>query len=142
MTIEKDKTIAQIIHDGRSAEQRVEYVIDGAFGEFEPNTYHIIFEYYRIGFDDYDNSIEIYFNASLPYPYEPCKEIRDRIYELGFDMVYWNFEKDTFEGEKDEIRGWEPRHVKNASEWTLTKYGYVDSRFNESEWLSKYHRDK
>ena len=121
-----------------------------AFEEHEPELYDRLD--FHICSDDYDNSIEIYFDISLPYPYEPCKEIRDKIYALGFSIVYWNFLKDTMDvvcdrfigqapelvkNSADEIRGWEPRHNRHAH-WIPCKYGYVDDRFKEEDWISKY----
>jgi len=37
----------------------------------------------------------------------------------------------------DEIRGFEPRHVK-WGKWKLTKYGFVDDRFNEEYFRENY----
>ncbi len=143
-------TIAQRLHDSYEIQNHVENIIMEAYEKYEPEIYDNLD--ISIGSDYYDNSIEIYFNISLPYPYEPCKEIRKVIYDLGFSMVYWNFKEDTMDvicdrliGEEpkliknscDEIRGWEPRHNRNAH-WIASKYGYVDERFNEKEWEEKY----
>lgn len=142
--------VAEKLHAAYSVIQLVETTIEEAFEKYEPEIYDGLD--FSIGSDDYDNSIEIYIKNKLPYPYEPCKEIREAIYSLGFSIVYWNFLGDTmdvicdrFIGQEptlvknspDEIRGWEPRHNKSAH-WTPTKYGYVDDRFNEQEWASKY----
>lgn len=139
----EDRTIAERLHDSYRVQYEVEEIITEAFEKYEPEIYKKL--EFHIGADDYDNSIEIYFDISLPYPYEPCKEIRQIIYDLGFSIVYWNFLKDTMDvvcdrliGQEpeliknscDEIRGWEPRHNKYAH-WIPTKYGYVDERFNE-----------
>lgn len=147
---EETKTVAQRLHEAFRVQNEVEQIILNAFEEYEPELFEQLD--FSISSDDYDNSIEINFNISLPYPYEPCKEIRQTIYDLGFSMVYWNFYKDTMDvmctrfiggvpqlvkNSPDEIRGWEPRHNKNAY-WIHTKYGFVDERFNEKEWESKY----
>lgn len=146
----KTLSIAERLHDSYIVQEQVEQVIFEAFEKYEPEIYKKL--ELHIGSDSYDNSIEIYFDISLPYPYEPCKEIREAVYKLGFSSVYWNFCKDTMDvmcdriiGEepkmmnnsKDEIRDWEPRHDKFAH-WIPNKYGYVDERFNEKEWEAKY----
>jgi hypothetical protein len=143
------KKLADMLIDGQLAEAKIIDIIFDAFEKYEPE---IKLDDLKIGCDYYDWSIEIYFQESIPYPWEPCKEIRDMIYEMGFKNVYWNFTKDTrdvmcdrYIGEKeqlvkdskDEIRNWEPRHTEHAK-WIETKYGYVDERFNEEEWCKKY----
>jgi hypothetical protein len=148
-----DKTVAERLHDSYRVQSEVGEVITEAFEKYEPEIADKL--EFHIGSDDYDNSIEIYFDISLPYPYEPCNEIRQIIYGLGFSTVYWNFLKDVMDvpcnrvspppadgiwkNSPDEIRGWEPRHSKFGI-WIPNKYGYVDDRFNEKEWLSKYKR--
>lgn len=144
-------TVAQKLHIGQSAKYRIEDELLEAFEEFEPEIYNLPDFGFEIGSDDYDNSLEIYFDISIPYPYEPCKEIRELAFSYGFSQVYWNFKHDTEMVETDrvfpkpnglvesydEIRGWEPRHGR-SHHWESTKYGYVDYRFNEEEWKSKY----
>ena len=135
--------VAKKLHESYIVQEYVEDVIDAAFKKYEPDIYYQL--EYSIGSDWYDNSIEIYFDCSLPYPYEPCKEIREAVFDLGFSSVYWNFYKDETElseGDKtiktyDEIRNWEPRHYR-ANHWKPSPYGYVDERFNEEEWNKKY----
>jgi hypothetical protein len=127
--------LAQKLHEAYDTIEKVENVIMEAFRKHEPEIYKKLD--FEISADWYDNSIEIYFLVSLPYPYEPCAEIRKEIYALGFDEVYWNFTKDTMDVEcdrivgikselkkdsPDEIRGWEPRHNKYAH-WEHTDYG-------------------
>lgn len=150
---EKPRTIADRLCDSYSVQSQVEDLINELFEEHEPEIYEIL--EFHMGADWYDNSIEIYFDVSLPYPYEPCKEIREAIYKLGFSIVYWNFLKDTakvmcdrFIGKEpslvetyDEVRGYEPRHYR-LGQWKPTKYGYVDKRFNEKEWKLKYYYEK
>lgn len=146
----KGKTLAERLHESHSVKSHIEDLITELFEKYEPEIYEKL--EFRIDSDDYDNSIEIYFEVSLPYPYEPCKEIRQAIYDLGFSTVYWNFMKDTMDvvcdrfigrepelvkNSPDEIRGYEPRHNKHAH-WIPNNYGYVDERFNEKEWLEKY----
>jgi len=146
----KELTLAQKLHTYSTTQMLIEDAIESAFNTHEPEIGEML--EFGIGSDDYDNSIEIYFHISLPYPYEPCKEIRQIIYDMGFSIVFWNFLKDTqdvvcdrligqepklMKESPDEIRGWEPRHNKNAH-WTQTKYGYVDDRFNEKDWKRKY----
>lgn len=132
-----DKTIADRLHDSFRVQWKVEEEIFDLFEKHEPEVYEKL--EFSIGSDDYDNSIEIYFKNPLPYPYEPCAEIRQAIYDMGFSIVYWNFMDDKNEtGWHDEIRGYEPRHCRDSATWKPCKYGYVDDRFNESEWLSKY----
>ena len=148
--VEKQKSIAERLHDSTWVESHIEDVIMEAYKKYEPELYGRLD--FHIGSDEYDNSIEIYFDISLPYPYEPCKEIRKAIYDLGFSIVYWNFNKDTMDvmcdrfigtgpemvkNSIDEIRGWEPRHNKHAH-WIPNKYGYVDDRFKKKKWEKKY----
>jgi hypothetical protein len=97
-----------------------------------------------IGTDTYDNSIEVYIKYALEYPWEPCKEMRDLLYDYGFSIVFWNFSNDGNDS-NEEIRGWEPRHYNDSKEWTSdgshfiqSKHGYVDNRYNEKEWENKY----
>lgn len=143
-------TLAERLHDSYIVRSQIEDQIMEAFEKYEPEIYNDLD--FEIGSDDYDNSIEIYIQNSIPYPYEPCKEIREIIYSMGFSIVYWNFKADKVMVEcdriigspnklmesYDEIRGWEPRHGR-YHRWIPTKYGYVDERFNEKEWTSKYH---
>lgn len=124
---------------------------------YEPETYKLLSQEKNINKsisasgDWYDNSIEVYFKVSLPYPYEPCYEVRKILYDMGYHTVFWNFEKDIIETVNDrtfgrepyltkscdEIRGFEPRHVK-WGKWKLTKYGFVDDRFNEEHFRENY----
>ncbi len=149
------KSVAQKLHDSFHIQSQVEDIIDDAFEKYEPELYKKLS--FHIDSDYYDNSIEISFDVSIPYPYEPSKEVRQAIYDIGFDIVYWNFPKDVMDvlcnrvtppppdniwkDSPDEIRGWEPRHSKHAI-WTLNEYGYVDERFNQKEWESKYNFQK
>ncbi len=122
--------LAQTLHDGYYAKNVIEDTICEAYEKFEPEVYeHLDFD---ICSDHYDNSLEVSFNNSLPYPYEPSKEVRDAVYKHGFSIIYWNFKED------DEVRGWEPRHTKNSSKWVCCNYGWVDDRFNFEEWDKKY----
>lgn len=142
------RTMAQKLHEASLIQHEIENVISDAYEKYEPEVYETLD--FDIGSDEYDNSIEIYFKISLPYPYEPCKEIRQAVYALGFSIVYWNFLKDSMDvtsetgynikdDAKDEIRGWEPRHTRNSSLWIPNKYGYVDGRFDETKWKEKYY---
>lgn len=144
-------TVAKRLHDSYIVQSEVMDIISDAFEKYEPDVYEKL--EFHISSDEYDNSIEIYFDVSLPYPYEPCKEIRTAIYDLGFSIVYWNFLKDVMDvkcdritppppdniwkDSPDEIRGWEPRHSRHGI-WVSSKYGFVDDRFNQAEWESKY----
>jgi hypothetical protein len=149
--MDNQKTLADRLIEGELAKGKIIDELFDAFEKYEPEIYKKLDDI-EIGCDYYDWSVEIYFKDSLPYPYEPCKEIRDMVYNMGFDKVYWNFTKDTrdvicdrYIGEAsqvvknsmDEIRDWEPRHSKH-NKWIETKYGYIDERFNEEEWKSKY----
>ncbi|QKZ15175.1 hypothetical protein [Spirosoma sp. KUDC1026] len=129
---EQTRTIAQRLHDSFLIQDSVEDMLLGLFEKYEPEVYEKID--FTIGSDDYDNSIEIYFNTPMPYPWEPCHALRKEIHAWGFSTVYWNFKADKDLGEYEEVRGYEPRHVRDSKQWIPTKYGYVDSRFNESEW--------
>ncbi len=146
--MENKRTVAERLHDSFRVQNEVEELISDLFEKHEPEVYELLD--FSIGSDDYDNSIEIYIKNSMPYPYEPCHEIRKAIYELGFGNVYWNFladkrelplDKTSGSGlmriSYDEIRNFEPRHCRNYL-WIPCKYGYVDERFNEDEWNKKY----
>ena len=141
------RTIAERLHDSYMVQEEVEDVICEAFEKYEPENYEKLD--FSIGSDEYDNSIEIYIKNIMPYPYEPCWEIRDAIYDLGFSIVYWNFanENGTY---KEEIRGTEPRRYKDASErsdakwckdfWNKWGIGGTDKRF-DGTWFEKYKRN-
>lgn len=132
----KETTMAERLHEAFRVIDAVEETIMKAYEKYEPQIADRLD--FKIMSDDYDNSLEIHIETLLSYPYEPCIEIRKEIYALGFSTVYWNFYN---EGKyADEIRGYEPRHSKHSSKWMPTEYGYVDERFVESEWKSKYLR--
>lgn len=131
-----EKTLAERMHDGLLAKTEIEDKLCEVYKKYEPEIYNKGLDF-DLSSDHYDNSLEVYFKISLPYPYEPCHEIRDAIYALGFYIVFWNFPEDG----DDEIRGREPRHKRNC-QWISCKYGYVDNRFNKKEWESKYLRKK
>jgi len=144
----KEKTDAEKLHEGNEVHKKIDSCIDGLFEKHEPEIYdHLEFS---TASDYYDNSLEVYFKSSLPYPYEPCHKIRDEIMKFGFSIIYWNFIKDEtaieIGGVKDitydEVRGREPRHYKNSLTWKKNQYGYVDDRFNETDWVEKYKMKK
>jgi len=135
-------TIAEQLHERHAIEAEIKDIIDLAFEKHESDTERLMD--YHIGSDWYDNSIEIYFENVIPYPWEPNPATRQAIYALGFDIVYWNFvgEKGQY---SEEIRGWEPRHYKNSDKWChsdgtfrLSRHGYVDERFNEQAYVNSY----
>ena len=144
--MEKIKTLAEKLHDLHFIKMEIEQVISDSFEKYEPLIYETLD--FSIGSDYYDNSIEIYIENVIPYPYEPCWEIRNAIYGLGFGRVYWNFvdEKGKF---TEEIRGTEPRRFKDAPErsdakWCkdfFDKWGIsgTDNRF-DGTWFDKYQR--
>jgi hypothetical protein len=126
--------IAQSYHEGHVAEMKIEECILEAYEKYEPE----IVPDFRLGGDYYDNSLEVHFEISLPYPYEPCAEIRNAVLALGFGIIYWNFQEEGLE--REEVRGWEPRRFGGTHPHVPCAYGYVDERFNETEWLPKYGR--
>jgi len=144
--VENKRTIAERLHDSYRVQMEVEELISDLFEKYEPEVYELLD--FSIGSDDYDNSIEIYIKNVIPYPYEPCWEIRDAIHSLGFSNLFWNFadEKGKF---TEEIRGAEPRRFKDAPErsdaqWCkefYAKWGIsgTDKRF-DGTWFDKYKR--
>ena len=123
------KTIAEELHEAYQVISKIEDVISDLFEKYEPTIYEVL--NFTISADWYDNSIEIYIKNVIPYPYEPCKEIRKTIYDMGFSIVYWNF-MDNSQKVTEEIRGYEPRHYKDSSTWILIKdIGYVDNRYKK-----------
>lgn len=86
----------------------------------------------------------------IPYPYEPCWDIREIIYALGFGTVYWNFADENGKF-TEEIRCPEPRRYKDAPErsdakwckefWDKWGISGTDKRF-DGEWFKKYKRKK
>lgn len=127
----KEKSLAEKLHESYEIIDDIEEKIFELFETYEPDiSKHLRF---HIGSDYYDNSIEIYITNSIPYPYEPSYEVRKGIYDMGFDMVYWNFTKDNELGEIDEIRGWEPRRCKSHY-ISVPGHGYVDTRFDINTW--------
>jgi len=128
------------IHEAYRNIARLEEYIGDLFERLEPDVYATPEFDYEISADDYDNSLTVRFKTfELCYPYEPCLEIRDELLKLGFSIIYWTFP------DGDEVRGFEPRHYQHGRfeviiKWKPTVYGYVDGRFNEQEWKSKYYR--
>lgn len=136
--LRKEKTLAERLHERYALEVMVENVIDEALEKHELDSPRLLD--YHTGSDWYDNSIEIYFENVIPYPWEPSPATRKAIYDLGFSIVYWNFVDNKGQC-TEEIRGWEPRRFKNADHH-LVKWGYVDDRFNEEEYIKNYRTDK
>jgi len=140
------KTIADRLHDSYIIQRQIDEFISDAFEKWEPEIYNKLD--FTIGSDEYDNSLEIFIHNLLPYPYEPCLEIRDTIKDLGFSIVYWNFIDENGKY-TDEIRGYEPRRLKNTPErsdpeWCkifYQKWGIpgTDKRF-DGTWFEKYQR--
>jgi len=138
------RTIAERLHDSYIVQEKVEDIILEAFQKYEPENYYKLD--FSIGSDSYDNSIEIYIKNIMPYPYEPCWEIRDIIYGMGFGTVYWNF-ADVNGKFTEEIRGTEPRRFKEAPErsdatwckefWNKWGINGTDKRF-DGTWFDKY----
>lgn len=139
-------TFAEQLHQAQTITLQITEIISTTFEKFEPETYDTLD--FHISSDYYDNSIEIYVENVMAYPYEPCWQIRDVIYALGFSIVYWNF-ADSDGKYTEEIRGSEPRRYKSAAErsdpvWCaefFAKYGIpgTDVRFDAS-WFDKYQR--
>jgi hypothetical protein len=147
------RTIADRLHDSYRVQEEVEEIIMDLFEKHEPEVYQVLD--FSVCSDPYDNSIEIYIKNVMPYPYEPCWEIRDAIYAMGFGTVYWNFADETARY-MEEIRGAEPRRYKPSEEvtpelydkkycqelWDKWKINGVDRRFNYDDWFPKYARKK
>ena len=131
-------TLVEQFYDGYIVNQHIEDKILDLFEKYEPELFDKPDFDFRINGDPYDTSIEVYFETPIPYPYEPSHEITKSIQNLGFSCVYWNFTKDIIDGYCDEIRGFEPRHTRDTSKWVVSKYGAVDDRFNEEEWLKRH----
>lgn len=155
-------TLASQLHEAYKIITKIEDFMCEIFEKYEPELYNKGFDF-DIASDPYDNSLEVYFKSEMPeYPWEPGIEIRQEIYSLGFDVVYWNFvneefgwelktDKGFFKFSKDEeIRGFEPRRFKNFFPKDLGMgvgfnhihvpgIGYVDNRFDKKVWInSKY----
>lgn len=133
--LEGDISMSSKLHESQRIIYEIEDTILNAFEKYEPKTYDDID--FSISSDYYDNSLEILIKSSHPYPYEPKMEIREEIFKLGFDNVYWNFVGDS---SHDEIRNYEPRHYRDSDKWLRkpNEYGYVDDRFNLDEWVEQY----
>ena len=146
MEDKKERTIAQMLHESYWVNEHINDTIMEAFEKYEPEVYEKLD--FNISSDEYDNSIEIYFKTVLPYPYEPCWEIRNIILAMGFGRIYWNFADEDGKF-TEEIRGAEPRRFKNAPErsdaaWCkefYEKWGIsgTDKRFDGS-WFDNYKR--
>lgn len=142
----KTRTIAERLHDSYKVQMLIEETIFDTFEKYEPEISENLD--FSIGSDDYDNSIEIYIKNFIPYPYEPSWEVRDVIYSMGFSIVYWNF-MDENRKYTDEIRGNEPRRLRDAPERTDAKWckdfwdkwgiSGTDSRF-DGTWFDNYKR--
>lgn len=98
---------------------------------------------FDISNDDYDNSLEIFFKFDILYPWEPSLEMRQALFDLGFDIIYYNFQ------DGDEIRDFknnnEPRRTADFKQTKtgniienghilIEGIGYVDDRFKFEEW--------
>lgn len=140
--IELNENTAQKLHESYYLIDQVEVYIFEIFEKYESEIVNKKDFDFEIASDDYDNSLEIYFKCSIPYPYEPSLKTRQDIQKLGFDIIYWNFLEDKIDDTYDEIRGYEPRHARHSTKnypWMYhKKYGYVDKRFDEKEWCKKY----
>jgi hypothetical protein len=133
---EKKKTIAEQYHEAYRFVENFEDLIHELIEKHEPELEWDV----HIGGDDYDNSIEITFRNSIPYPWEPCLELRKAVFALGFGEVYWNF---AGEKEREEVRGYEPRHYSDSSKWIpKAGYGYVDERFDAEHYEANYKKKK
>lgn len=145
-------TLAEMSHQNNHIYSCIARIILNVFRTYEPETYKLLSKERNTNKsisasgDWYDNSLEVYFKVSLPYPYEPCYEVRKILNDMGYHTIYWNFTKDVsevmgrgqrVENVEDEIRGFEPRHYKYGM-WVPTKYGYVDSRFDEEHFKTNY----
>lgn len=127
--MEQIKTLAEKLHEGYYAKIKIEDKILELFKKYESEIYDNDFDF-DIGSDDYDNSIEVYIKNIIPYPYEPCQEIRKGILDLGFSVVYWNFIDENGKY-TEEIRGNEPRRYKNFQHIHIDGVGYVDDRYKK-----------
>jgi hypothetical protein len=145
-SVPPEKSLAEQMHDASATLSHIDNLILDIFEKYEPE----IEDFHTID-DDYDNSIEIFVDTVMPYPYEPCWQTRIAIYEMGFSIVYWNFSTGENGKFPEEIRGSEPRRIKMfkpvqepSGIWCcghihLPGIGYVDDRFDEKVWVgSKY----
>ena len=146
-------TLAEKLHELSAVKFKIEEAIDEAFILHHNDIWEQGLKYH-IDSDDYDNSLEIYIDSVIPYPWEPCLELRKIIYDMGFSCVYWNFTNEYNDVNlrakfTEEIRGYEPRRLKSfktKQEGNLITnahihypgIGYVDDRFNLEEWSKKY----
>jgi hypothetical protein len=143
-----EQSLAEQLHDAYVIIHHVEDRILDAFQKFELDELDKldIFDIdFHISSDPYDNSIEIYIDTIIPYPWEPCWDTRKLVYDMGFDIVYWNL-KDNEGKFTEEIRGTEPRRFKDFKPYTaygiihnshihIPRLGYVDDRFDQKVWV-------
>ena len=95
----------------------------------------------NIVYEGVDNSLSIYVdNSRYPYPMEPHKDLRIRLYGLGISKIYWYF-VDGCHKIHDWIRDTNPRRSFYGNMVFRDEIGYVDSRFTpeiESMWRRDY----
>jgi len=129
------KTTAENIHLGLEYKDKLESLLYVLLEEHYPNEPHK--HEFHLGFDWYDNSVEVYFKDQIEYTWEPNLEIRQAILDEGFSIVYWNF-INKLGKYTEEIRGDEPRRFKDGPHIYIPKIGYVDNRFNLEDWQKQY----
>lgn len=134
----EEMTMADKLHEGTSIKMEIEDIICDLMIEEGFEDYD-----FEIWDDDYDNSLEILFKFDIPYPWEPGLEMRQKLFDLGFDIIFYNFE------DGDEIRDFknnnEPRRTTDFEKTQngniiehghilIEDIGYVDDRFKLEEW--------
>lgn len=124
------KNVAQDYHDGHRAKTIIEDTLFELFLYDPPPIENFDEDYFEIHGDYYDNSLEVSFKQDIHKPWEPSLKTRQALYDLGFEIVYWNFTDGT------EIRGVEPRHSKGSDGWVSSKAGFIDKDFDLDAWLA------
>ena len=111
------------------------YVLD-LFEKYENFSDDFELDFY-IFTDQDSNTLEIFINSDLPYPYEPSIKMRMELFKLGFSNLSFIFENAEI-GQREIVQNYKPRRWENLEAPIETKYGSVDDRFNEKAWLKKY----
>jgi predicted deacetylase len=107
-----DKPINQRLFDGTFAEAALEELLDEAGVEFE-----------KIGWDHYDNSLELY---DVPPEYRLSDEAKKVIFDAGFSICYMNH-----------TDKWETHYSqRNLDGWRVS-YPHVRNDGTPSIWLEK-----
>jgi hypothetical protein len=109
MKDDKEKSLADRLHDGNMAHAVIEDRVDEIFPDLVC----------KIGSDYYDNSLEVYFSPETPADFVATQEQSDKIFEMGFSRFWLNFTDSTEQAVSRGSIG--ERHTVSHVKWTEKK---------------------